>query len=157
MRRSLAGRTDDRGERRELTTTRVVLIALACALCAGDVRATTLDDPSSWEARLCRSILAVMNPPDSSFTVLTSTVLGRDEALFLNYIVRTPAEVVHNGTLTCSFAPTGEEPYAARELTEVQLDGTRLATARLALLKRYWLRSSEALMAASRISLGFQP
>jgi hypothetical protein len=152
----MGSQTNDRGERRQLTKVRVVAIALACALCAGDVRATTLDDPSSWEARLCRSILAVMNPPDSSFTVLTSTVLGRDETLFLNYRVREPDDSVHNGTLTCTFAHS-EEPYAARELTEVQLDGTPLAEARLALLKRYWLRSSEALMAAARISLGFQP
>lgn len=156
MGRHLARHSTDRHPRRRPANLRVVSIALACALCAGDVRATALDDPSSWEARLCRSILAVLNPPDSSFTVLSSSVLGRDEALFLNYIVRTPDDVAHNGTLACTYAPP-VEPYAARELTEVKVDGTPLATARLALLKRYWLRSSEALMAAARISLGFQP
>lgn len=96
---------------------------------------------SEQQARVCRSLLLVLNPRDARITIASSRSVGFDDGVTLTYDAEVPGQRPRLRRLTCAFA---RSQSSMPELIAVSSDGRSLGPARLAFLKRFWLNSQDA-------------
>ena len=103
------------------------------------------------QARICRSLLPVLNPRDARLKVLSTQTVGPGDGVAISYDVSLPDVArTRNRRLVCAFAgrKTGSD-----ELMLVSSDGRILGLPRLTFLKRFYLRSREADGADEKLQL----
>lgn len=100
------------------------------------------------QARICRSLLLVLNPPDARISVSSSRVVGFEDGVTLAYDVEAPNMRHRFRRITCAFS---RSRTLAPELIAVSSDGRTLGPARLTFLKRFWLNSPDAAKAERAI------
>ena len=120
------------------------VIVTALALLAACIQPAVAQSPA--QARVCRSLLVVLNPGDARIKVVSTGPVGREDGVVLSYDVTLPptranAQRTRNRRLMCTFS---KRRSGGDELLMVASDGRLLGVPRLAFLKRYWLRSPEA-------------
>jgi len=98
--------------------------------------------PDAYEARTCRILIPALNPAGSSFDVRSTAKLPGGGGVAVRYVVHAPDAPPRRRTLTCHYSAENLAP--GDRLAEVWSDGRQLGDVRLALLKRFWLRSQEA-------------
>ena len=101
------------------------------------------------QARLCRSILLVLNPAKARITVEASRIVGFDDGVTMTYEAEVPGERRRARRITCAFAKTRAR---GPELIAVSSDGRSLGPARITFLKRFWLASPDAAKAEAAIA-----
>lgn len=103
------------------------------------------------QARICRSIVPVVNPRGARLKVVATNPIGQADAISISYDSTAPnAARTVSRRLICAFA---QRRGAAEELTLVSSDGRILGVPRLTFLKRFYLRSPEALAADTGMEL----
>ncbi len=103
------------------------------------------------QARVCRSILPVVNARGARLKVVATNAVGQSDAISINYDATAPnAARTINRKLICAFT---QRRGGAEELMLVSSDGRILGVPRLTFLKRFYLRSSEAAAADTAIEL----
>lgn len=103
------------------------------------------------QARICRSIVPVVNARGARLKVVATTAIGQADAISISYDATAPnASRTVSRKLICAFA---QRRGAAEELTLVSSDGRILGVPRLTFLKRFYLRSPEALSADTSMEL----
>lgn len=125
----------------------VVLGACGLLALAGAPRAVAATNGE--QARICRSILLVLNPAQSLITVEQSRSVGFEDGVTILYDVEAPGQRRRYRRITCAFA---KSRLHGHDLVAVSSDGRSLGPARLALLKRFWLNSPEAARAEGSIA-----
>lgn len=125
---------------------------LRAALAIGLTLALVLGLASGWpgapalagtehQARICRSLIVVLNPKDARITIASSRAIGFEDGVTLTYDTEMPGDRHRFRRLTCAFAnPKSSSP----ELIAVSSDGRSLGPVRLTFLKRFWLKSQDA-------------
>lgn len=101
--------------------------------------------PDAYEARTCRTLIPALNPAGSSLDVRSTAKLPGGEGVAVRYVVHAPDAPPRRRTLVCHYSVENLAP--GDRLAEVWSDGRQLGEVRLALLKRFWLRSQEAVSA----------
>jgi branched-subunit amino acid ABC-type transport system permease component len=113
----------------------VLLAALALAGCGGNLDAD--------QARICRTILPVLNPEGSEIRVLRQTAMSDGPRLRVDYQVHKPGSARRSRFVICQFAGMPKAP-GGHELAGVATEHAKLGEAELFFLKRFWLDTSEA-------------
>jgi branched-chain amino acid transport system permease protein len=114
----------------------VTAAALVCVLagCAASIDA--------GHARLCRSVIPALNPPDAAIDIQRTVPLGSRDALRVDYRARTPAGVSLDRFVECRFAAVGVPERDT--LVSVATEAGPMGELRLQLLKRFWLEKEGA-------------
>jgi branched-subunit amino acid ABC-type transport system permease component len=115
----------------------VCAIALLLASCARW--------PDAAQARVCRSLVPLINAPESHIEVRSTTPLARGAGVQVSYWVQTPNETERSRILVCRFASASLTSGERQDLTDVISDAQPLGPLRLHFLKRFWLGSSDAM------------
>lgn len=132
----VAGRTRRRG----LATVLLLIAALSGAILFSDwvgrrhVRAD--------HVALCTSVARILNPASSTFQVNLSDASEREGFVKVFYSVTTGAMRPRRRNLACRFAPS-DGPFTPPRFASIVSDGMPLAAARIGLINRFWLNSSE--------------
>jgi branched-subunit amino acid ABC-type transport system permease component len=124
-------------------------LLLACGLCllAG---CGALVDPG--EARLCRALIAGLNPGESRLKIISTRALppsteagagARTSGLAMWYEVWSQPFAVRRRYLACEFLREREGVATARHLVGVTSDGDVFGPARIYVARRYWLETAE--------------
>lgn len=140
-----------RHHRRAVSLLMIALAAIAFAACTRQI------DPS--EARLCRSVMAALNPEaehidirlqrpvDGGVAVTKNSPALPDPGIAFVYATQTPGATDRRHLLVCRFqnGPRGTLP--ADRLSSVETERGVLGAARIYILKRYWLETPDGQIA----------
>jgi branched-subunit amino acid ABC-type transport system permease component len=113
----------------------LILLALALAGCARSLDAD--------QARICRTILPVLNPQGSEIRVLRQTASSDAPRVRVDYQARAPRGTLQRRFVICQFAGAPNTP-GEHQLVGVATERARLGDAQMFFLKKYWLDTSEA-------------
>lgn len=141
--------------RSALARAAIVLLALPVLIWAGRfamAQSLTLSGQDERSVRVCRSIIAVINPATSDLDVTSTLRIGEANAIAISYVSRPATGLPRSRKLVCSFKDQGGTFNKTRELVNVVADGAQLGPARLRFLQRYWIGSREADEAAGRLA-----
>jgi branched-subunit amino acid ABC-type transport system permease component len=122
-------------------TARPRLIAVAALVCTLSACATAID---ASRARICRSIIPVLNPADAAVEIVRTHALAGGEGVRIDYLLRANAGAPHRRFLECRFAAASQASSERDTLTGVATEGGRLGPLRLYLLQRFWLEREGA-------------
>lgn len=113
--------------------------------------------PDAHDARICRLLTPALNPQGSSIDVRSAAELPEGRGVAVRYLVHAPDAAPRHRTLVCRFSREDFGP--GDRLVEAWSDGQQLGEVRLALLKRFWLESQDAVSAdpAPYLLLGSVP